>query len=188
MAHSSLLINTSKSKKAWQFSSIVLAVVCLFLGYALIKNSNNTKVVILPYSAINQNKPVSVTGKIKQDAAYLSLLADADLSLLLNWTPKTIDQRFELLKTRLSPLALSQNQQKLEKDIDFYKTNNISEVFFATKKSFQPPNKVIVSGVLTRFAGGKPLKPINAKYKLTYSHVTGGIYVIDSIEVLEDEK
>ena len=176
------VINTAKAKKAWQFASVALAATSIILAISLVKTSSNTKIVVVPYSALHSKQPIKINGQPALDSTYISLLADADIALFLNWTPKTVEQRLDTIKFRLSPVAYAQNFETLKKNVKFYKENSISQVFFPVKKQFIPPNTVRVSGALNRFAGGKVLEPIDVTYSLSYEQTAEGIYVISSIK------
>ncbi|HEY9017687.1 MAG: hypothetical protein IBX55_11600 [Methyloprofundus sp.] len=182
MSHADTVITLSKSRRAWQLASLSLATVSIVLSISLLVVSNNTKIVLVPYSALTEKQPITINGEIGLDTAYLSLLSDADLALFLNWTPKTVESRLDQLKFRLSPSALAANLEALTKDAKFYKDQGVTQSFFPTEKKFEAPNKVIVKGFLNRSAGTKPISPVEATYVITYAQVGSGMYVINSLE------
>lgn len=187
MSHANALIKTSKSKRSWQFVSFILAGISVILTFSLIKVSGNTKVVLIPYTALNENAPISVKGEIGLDSTYLSLLADGDISLFLNWTPKTIDARLSQLKNRLTTEAYANHVEELTKDAAYYKQQGITQTFFPVKKEYKAPNQIIITGHVNRSVGARIMTPVQTTYILSYKQTGSGLYALSSIEIEKKE-
>lgn len=173
-------INTGR---AWRVAAVVFGVVSIGLTMSLFRQASNHQTILIPYGLISANKSVSVTGKTELDGEYLSLIARADLSSLLDWQPASVNRQTHQFLTRLSPEAYAQFNISLTNDAAKYAAGNVSEAFFPQTIEFFPPHKVVVSGLLKRWSGDEQTLKSSVTYTLDYEQAVTGIYAISKLEV-----
>ncbi len=165
--------NNGEALKASRFINYVLLVVILIvsiavagLSVALINQSHTDKRTLVP-PHIDRAFTIS-DGSV--DEAYLALMAEWWMHLKFNVTPSNVQRQFNLLITYVPTQYWSNLQDKLMREAQFIKDNDVTSFFEVDKVS---PNldqmKIRVEGTLTKTVAGRKLDP----EKITYIIQTG---------------
>lgn len=171
------------SSRAWRFTTTVLAIICIGLIANTFRISGNHQAILIPYGVAISKTNVPVSGESENDGKYLSLLARADLSTLLDWQPSNVVRQTNQFLTRLSPAAYAKFNINLIDEATKYERGNVSEAFYPQTIIFKAPNQIIVTGSLKRWAGSEQTLKANLKYTIHYAVNAAGIYTIDNLEV-----
>lgn len=181
--YSKRLQDAVRAADHWKFAAVGAGIAALLLGFGMLRLAGRHQDVLIPWGLVSANTSVKVTGVASQDAAYLDILARADLDALLNWTPETIDEQLHRFLVRLTPSAYAANAITLTNDAKTYVKNNVSESFYLKGLTFLPPDQVQITGVLDRWEGDVHTLTTKVAYTLTYVVGAQGVYAVDAIEV-----
>lgn len=171
------------SSRAWRLTTIVLAVMCIGLVINTFRIAGNHQAILIPYGVAISKTNVPVTGESEEDGNYLSILARADLSALLDWQPSNVVRQTNQFLTRLTPAAYAKFNINLTDEATKYERGNVAEAFYPQTINFKTPNQIIVTGSLNRWAGSEQTLKANLKYTIQYAVNAAGIYTIENLEV-----
>lgn len=162
--------------RAWRYATFVLSLISLALTGALVYEATHVPVTLVPYGMSLAKGAVKVSPGGAANGAYLAYVAQADLSLVLNWTPSTVKSQIERFLNRLTPAAYAQEQTALLADAKLNKRNDITESFYPNHIQYAG-NTVQVTGLLVRYAGSVKISSNPITYSLTYVFMQGTPYV-----------
>ena len=180
-AHAGSVSSSLSAASAWRLACFALLVGIVVVGVSSMKNAGVQRTVIVPYGRFSANSFAKVTGDIEQDSAYLTLLARADISALLDWQPRTVAQQIGAFLTRLTPSAYGRFNVDLMNKAQKYAEMNSSETFYLQRIEFVPPSSIVMEGALERYAGSERELTSDVKYKFTYAQ-SNGVYALDNVE------
>lgn len=182
--HLDALLNSSKEVVAWKIVAAILATISLATTYGLVQVANNAPVTLVPHELASSKGPIKVLGGSNPGAEYLQMLSAADLNLILNWTPLTIQNQYARFLNRLSPELFASENVRLDDDANQFIKQATSQSFFPTQKAQIKPdsNEITVEGILKRWEGEKEVFNEKVTYTLIYKRIGGTMYV-NSIQI-----
>jgi hypothetical protein len=176
------LASLGRGVTQWRTTALVLAGVCVLLAIAVLRLSGDRETVLIPWAVASAGKVIHIGGTSAGSQEYLQLLAQADLSALLDWQPQTVGDQISGFLARLSPQAYAQYNLDLRHDAEKYRKGNLSEAFYLHGMTFLPPNRIRAEGTLMRWAGGSKMLKTAVVYTLTYAPGASG-FSITGLEV-----
>lgn len=162
--------------RAWRYTAVALSAVALLLAGGLVYVATHSPVTLVPYGMSLAHGPVKVNPGGHTNGAYLAYVAQADLGLILNWTPNTVQSQVERFLNRLTPDAYAKEQTALLAAAKLDKRNDITETFFPKHLQYYG-NTVQVTGLLVRYAGSIQVSSQPVTYSLKYTFMQGTPYV-----------
>lgn len=187
-----VVANAFGELKAWRTATFIFAALCAFLGFSLVKQAANAPTYLVPYElATTAKKPGEPLNKglaIKVQpgsfsADYLQLVATADLNLVLNWTPKTIEAQYGRFFSRMTPeLYKTQNIQLMEEMQKFASGSTTQSFYPGSVRLHEQTLALEVSGVLVRWVGEKEVFRQNVTYTISYKE-SGGMLYVDNLAI-----
>jgi type IV conjugative transfer system protein TraE len=120
-------------------------------------------------------------------ANYLTTVADAFISLRLNFTPETITKNQQLIERFIAPGYYAPLVQTLNNEAKQVITEHIASSFAITDHAVDMSHQwVRVSGVLRRSVGEKPLRPVKATFQIGFANHLGLIEITSFDEEKKD--
>lgn len=166
----------ARSARAWRWVSLVMALLVLVMVYLSLKTTGAMPVRLVPYDfAVNKN--ISSVAKKKADARYLALIASADIGLISNWTPGTIELQYRRFLERCAPELYSQQQVALLRKAQDTSDGIRSQAFFQRQVSVVGQHVVEVTGRLKRWGGNELLDSGPVTYRVEYRFLHGVPYI-----------
>ncbi|OCX68693.1 hypothetical protein A6M27_17005 [Acidithiobacillus thiooxidans] len=162
--------------RGWRYATFLISAIALGLLGTLIYVSTHQTTILEPYNISSAAGPVKVSPGSSTNGAYLSYVAQADLGLVLDWTPDTVKDQLDRFMNRLTPGLYAQEQSGLIAAAKLNKKNDITEAFYPHTVQYSG-NTVQVTGLLVRYAGSILLSSTPQTYALTYSFTQGTPYV-----------
>lgn len=178
-----VVANAFKTAQAWRLASIVLATTVLFLAFALVYQTRNNPVVLVPFdlATTGTRVKVSVNGELRGTSSeYMANAGLSDLTLILNFTPDNVVMQHQRFLNRLTEELFGQQRANLLAQADEHKRKAESQSFYPTGiKVSEDATKVEITGTQLRWVGGKESVRSNVTYIVTYSVFKGYLHVSD---------
>ncbi len=174
--HPEGLVRAWKEGRAWRFAAFIFAGFSLILLLAVLYEAQHSPTTLIPYGLAMATGPVKVTPGGHNNGKYLAYVGQADLSLLLDWTPDTVKDQYDRFMNRMAPSLYAAEQAKLLGAAIVNKKNDITEAFYAKNVSFSG-HKVKITGLLNQWSGSALISSHPAVYSLTYAFTDGTPYV-----------
>jgi hypothetical protein len=179
--YTDLVHNLAVSTKAWKTTSYLLGAALITSIVGLTYLATHATTVLIPESVASAKGPVKVADKGRTAADYLSLVASADLSYALNWTPDTVSVQFSRFLNRTTPTFYASQQVQLTADALDHTKNNETQAFYPVTSKLLGDNVISVTGTLARWVGDKQVFRQTSTYLITYTEVNGGMPYVDSL-------
>ncbi|MHB1666131.1 TraE/TraK family type IV conjugative transfer system protein [Thiomonas sp.] len=170
------LVKAFREGRAWRFAAFAFAGFALIFAGGLVYVSTHSPTTLVPYGFAMAKGPVTVKAGSAANGAYLSYVAQADLGLILDWTPDTVKAQYDRFMNRLSPSLYAAEQAKLVAAAKLNKQNDVTEAFYANHIQYSG-DTVQVSGLLKQWAGQTVILSRPVTYTLTYAFTDGTPYV-----------
>lgn len=153
-------------------SMIVIQVIQLFgILYAI----NQQTVVIVPTSEFSK-KFVVKNGVA--NLSYVDTMSRYFMELLLNYTPKTIEENYNLLANFISPDLYPSLRKQLDVRVANVQQTQASQVFYITQVAIDPNSKKVrVIGNLERIINNQVVFNNAVTYELDYTIEDGRFFV-----------
>jgi type IV conjugative transfer system protein TraE len=120
-------------------------------------------------------------------ANYLTTVADAFVSLRLNFTPDSIIQNQALIERFIAPDNYADLVKTLHDEAKQVISEHIASSFAITSHTVDASHQwVRVSGILTRSVGEKALPPVKTTFQLGFANHSGLIEITSFDEVRKD--
>lgn len=178
-----VVANAFKTAQAWRMASFVLAAVVGLLAYALVSQSRNTPVVLVPYDLAAAGKEMSITtnGDLRGTSTeYMANIALGDLSLILNFTPDNVRSQYRRFLNRATEDLYGTQKELLLADAEKLKDKGITQSFYPSDVSLLPDGtSVEVSGTQIRWMAGQETLRTKVTYVLSYKVYKGYMHVAD---------
>ena len=171
------LIVASREKRAWQLAALLFAGISIVFAYFLINKHTDIPIAIVPHTVESSSGRITVKSSGVQDYDYISNLAVADIKLLTDWQPATIDTQYNRFLNRLTPEYFANQNVELIKQAKKYKGTTATQVFYPHKSYLEGDNVVGVKGNLVRWEGEKEVFRNPIEFKIYYEYVGGKLYV-----------
>lgn len=187
-----VVANAFKAAQAWRFASFTLAAVVAILSYALIYQSRNTPVVLVPYDLAVSDKTmaVPVNGELRGTSyEYMANTALSDLTLILNFTPDNVITQHQRFLNRVTEELYGQQRETLLAQADDYKRHTITQSFYPLSIKVNPESTVVeITGTQLRWTGGKETVRSSVTYLVTYTVFKGYLHVSDLRQKADNAK
>lgn len=177
-----IIANAFSEARAWKFTSLVLAAVSAVLLAALIYESRNAPVVLVPYNFATESGRVKVDPGARSDVSpdYVAQIALGDLAIILNWTPDNIELQYQRFLNRTTEELFAAQNVKLMAQAAENKASGITQSFYPKDVRFAPgKNEVTVTGQLVRWSGEKETVRTKIEVVITYKLYRGFLHVDD---------
>jgi hypothetical protein len=179
------IVKAFREGRAWKFSTMGFAGLSTILVLSLAYLAAHETVVLVPYAVATAKGHVKVSpasnGAV--NGAYLSYVAEADIGLILNWTPQDIKEQYQRFLNRLTPELFTQEQSRLLAAANLNKKRDMSEAFYVQQISYVG-DTVHLSGVLDQWQGNTLLSANAVTYDLTY-HISEGMPYVANISIVK---
>lgn len=165
-------------KNAWMLCAALLGGVSVLMGFAYISASNSIPVRLIPYNFAIDGREAVVGPHNEETRHYLAHIALADVNLLSNWTPTTVERQYQRFLRRLTPAYYSQMQVQLFAEGERLSRQPETQALFVKK------NPVVINGTavelygeLKRWQGQTEVLSKRYVYRLDYEFVKGVPYL-----------
>jgi type IV conjugative transfer system protein TraE len=180
--HLDVIANAFSEVKAWKAVSVFLAVLIVALMYFLIDQARNAPVALVSHEMASTKGRISVAvnGEVAgTDAEYLSLLARADLGLILNFQPGTVITQTNMFLNRLTPELYAASNVSLMAEASNNKAAGFSQSFYPDTeiKAYPREGRVEMAGTLVRWQGSKEILRQRSVYSVEYRIANGYFHV-----------
>lgn len=178
---SDLLSNAFSEVKAWKTATFILGAVSVIFAISLAIRSNQHDTVMISHEMASATGPIKIEGGKKLVSPdYMQYIALADLALLLNWKPDTVEKQYNRFQNRLTTELYARENVKLVKDaMDFAKSGTSQSFYPESKIKVNDKGNIAVDGLLIRWTGEKEILRYKATYYLTYKEARGSIFIDD---------
>lgn len=167
----------SQHQRRHRWLLVLIAVVLLsnaLLVLTVFRLSDRQSAWLVP---LNLRNPTLVSTE-GYSASYLASVAEAFVSLRLNFTPQTIKTNQQLLTRFFAPGSYSALKASLAKEAHEVKAQGISSSFALTDRFIDAAKQQVrLTGVLNRWVGGQRLPSVNATFVLTFTRHHGLIQI-----------
>lgn len=158
--------NLHATGQGWRAATYVVAAVACGLLFMVARLDGAERIVLVP-SHFSKRATGSVV--VERNGEYASLLARADVSSLLDWTPQTVGSQFTAFLNRCAPALFSRLHTQMLTDARSYRAYDLSEVFYIRKVVFIKPATIQLTGWLDRYSGTKQVMHAVLTYSLSYN-------------------
>lgn len=178
-----LVANAFRAKEAWRMATFVVSAVAIMLAFALVQNTKNTPVVLVPqdFSSESGRMTVTTNGSIKGSSAeYVANVALGDLSLILNYTPDNVINQHRRFLNRVTEALYAQQKDALVASADVLRKDGITQSFNPTDVRVSVNgDQVTVTGTQIRYRAGTELQRATVTYIISYKVYKGFLHVSD---------
>ena len=175
----SSLSNAFSEARAWKLTTFTVAGLAAVLAFALVLSASNKPVVLVPAGFAESHGRVTVTPATgRSSPGYISQIALGDLSLALDWQPDDVVTQYRRFLNRLTDSEYAAENVSLMAQAHQDEANDVSQVFYPNRVYVNLQKlSVRVSGVLSRWEGGKAVLHSPVEYKVNYSNEGGYLHV-----------
>lgn len=160
----------AREHNAWKGVSRLLGVINLALVGFLVYQSSTLPAYLVPYGFETANGPVKVAAAGEFSPEYLTYLAQADLHLLVDYSPDNVEFQTQRFLNRAAPeLFASRNIELLAKAKDL-RDGGVSQDFDVIKTTVTE-GVVSLNGQLKRWEGEKLIYEGRVTYQIEYVRV-----------------
>ena len=155
----------------------------LLLIITTVRLSHRQMAVLVP---LNLKTSANVSTQ-SYSANYLTTVADAFVSLRLNFTPETITKNQQLIEQFIAPDNYADLVQTLNHEAKQVIAEHIASSFAITSHTVDMNHQLVrVSGILRRSVGEKALVPAKATFQIGFANHLGLIEITSFDEVRKD--
>lgn len=176
------LVNAEARNNIWRNVAILLSVLVMMMLYSLVRMSQTVPVRLIPYEVATGSQMIEVGPNGENAKEYLAYIAEADLMQFTSWRHDTVSKRYAALSKRMTPALLSRQRAQLVDDAEKYEQSRYNQVFYPAYRSAIGNNAIVISGVLTRWAGELQVLSEPVEYRLSYVWYNG-MPMLDAINV-----
>ena len=173
------LSNAFSEARAWKLTTFGVGGLAALLAFALVWSSAERPVVLVPAGFAESHGRVTVSPSTGQSSpGYLSQVALGDLSLALDWEPDDVVTQFRRFLNRLTNSEYAAESISLMSQAHRDQANDASQSFYPNRVYVNLENlSVKVSGMLSRWEGGKRVLHSPVVYRVSYSSEGGYLHV-----------
>lgn len=152
----------------WLLMILLLSIVSLV--YLAVHHSE----IIIPYG-LNEKIPVLVN---RVSSAYITSVGLADAGTYFNIDSGNIDEQAALFLSRVSSASLYQVQREINKRIEYFKKNTLSQAFYPYQRyKKKGALGVVIRGKLMRWMSGKMILHQDIILDINYVSLSGHLYI-----------
>jgi type IV conjugative transfer system protein TraE len=178
-----VVANAFKAKEAWRMATFVVSAVAIMLAFALVQNTRNTPVVLVPHdlASAGTRMKVETNGELRGTSQeYLANAALGDVSLILNFTPDNVQTQYKRFLNRLTEALYGEQKETMLGQAEQLRKDGITQSFNPTDvKVSTAGDRVDVSGTQIRYRAGTELQRANVTYSISYKVYKGYLHVSD---------
>lgn len=174
------LINAFHEIHAWRLACVALAALGAFLASALVWESHNATVVLVPAGFAESQGKITVEPNSHAGVSpdYLSQVALGDLSLILDWQPLNVAKQYQRFLNRTTTELYARENVRLLAEADQHQKDSESQSFYPADVQVNVKQaQAIITGTLVRWVGDKEVTRTQIKYAVTYSSQKGFLHV-----------
>ena len=180
--------NLAEENKTIKFVMLVLLLGMILEGIYINGILEKQKVIIVPPYI---SEKIEISGK-KANIAYIRMMCEYALNLLLDWTHFTVNSRFKEFMAFVDPSVAAKISRKLEETAEEARKRNVTQAFYLTKLEVgstpgSGKGEVTADGMLQRFVFDQLVKTEKCRYVVRYK-IKNGKFMITSINKIEGEK
>jgi len=178
------LSNAFSEVRAWKFTTFAAVGLAAVLAFALGVSASDKPVVLVPMGFAESHGRVTVAPSSgRSSPGYMSQLALGDLSLALDWQPDDVVTQYRRFLNRLTNAEYASENISLMSEAHRDQAHDISQSFFPNRVFVNPQKLTVkVSGVLSRWEGGKQVMHSPVEYTVGYSN-EGGYPHVASLKI-----
>lgn len=171
MRYLNLLKNQFLISRAWMLTSLLLAIITIFLSFALIKMANNLPVRVVTLDYLSSHGYVEVDSLNKaNNSEYLISIAAADIVNFTTWHNANVIKQYARFINRFSPSLFNKISAQLRDTASIKSKTQEAQTFFIDKTSINSKlDTVKITGVLRMYQGIELTKSIKMSYTLNYN-------------------
>jgi type IV conjugative transfer system protein TraE len=164
----------------------MVAALAAVLAFALVLSASEKPVVLVPAGFAESHGRVTVSPSSgRSSPGYLSQIALGDLSLALDWQPDDVITQYRRFLNRLTNSEYASENIALMSEAHRDQANDVSQSFYPNRVFVNLPKLTVkVSGVLSRWEGGKQVLHSPVEYKVGYSN-EGGYLHVSSLKITQ---
>lgn len=178
-----VMANAFKAKEAWRMATFIVSGIAVMLAFGLVNQSRNTPVVLVPMEVATAKGPMEVTtnGVINGTSQeYAANIALGDLSLILNFTPETVQTQYKRFLNRLTDSLYGSQKEALLGQADQLRRDGITQSFFPVEVNVNTASdRVEITGTQLRYRAGTELQRDRITYSISYKVYKGYMHVSD---------
>ncbi|MHB1826372.1 MAG: TraE/TraK family type IV conjugative transfer system protein [Steroidobacteraceae bacterium] len=180
------LSNAFSEVRAWKVTTFMVAALAAVLAFALVLSASEKPVVLVPAGFAESHGRVTVSPSTgRASPGYLSQIALGDLSLALDWQPDDVVTQYRRFLNRLTNSEYAAENIALMSEAHRDQANDVSQSFYPNRVFVNLPKLTVkVSGVLSRWEGGKQVMHSPVEYKVSYSN-EGGYLHVSSLKITQ---
>ena len=173
------LSNAFAEVRAWKLTTFLLGGLAAFLALMLVVSATHKPVVLVPVGFAESHGKVTVAPSTgRSSPGYISQIALGDLSLALDWQPDDVVTQYRRFLNRLTNSEYAAENISLMSQARGDQANDVSQSFFPNRSYVNLQELTVkVSGVLSRWEGGKQVLHSPVEYKVSYSNEGGYLHV-----------
>jgi len=183
--------NLTEENKLLKFIFLILLAAIITEGMYINGLIERQKIIIVPPYI---DRKIEISGK-KANIAYIRMMCEYALNLLLDWTHFTVENRFKEFMAFVDPAVAAKISKKLYETAEEARKHNITQSFHLTKLEFTgnphgEKGEAIAHGILERFVFDKLVKTERCQFKILYriKHARFAIISIEKISLEEKSR
>lgn len=178
-----VMANAFKAKEAWRMTTFIVSGLLVMMTFAYVNQSRNTPVVLVPMDVATASGQMTVTtnGVINGTSQeYAANIAMGDLSLILNFTPETVQTQYKRFLNRLTDSLYGSQKEALLGQADQLRRDGITQSFFPVEVNVSTASdRVEITGTQLRYRAGTELQRDRITYSISYKVYKGYMHVSD---------
>lgn len=173
------LSNAFSEVRAWKLTTFTVGGLAALLAFALVMSASDKPIVLVPAGFAESHGKVTVAPSSgRSSPGYISQIALGDLSLALDWQPDDVVTQYRRFLNRLTNAEYASENITLMSEAHRDQANDVSQSFYPNRVFVNLAKLTVkVSGVLSRWEGGKQVLHSPVEYKVSYANEGGYLHV-----------